>query len=607
MKKTNDFSWMIGGPQGSGVDSSATLFARACVAAGLWIYGKREYHSNIVGDHSYFQVRVCDHPVRSHVDPVHLLATFEDSTARIHAKEIVSSGALLYDAKRTRPEDLSLGEGVMRVPLDYDGILESLAKESGAELRRLQIMKNTVAVAASFAMLSLPIEHLRKALEGIFTGRKAKLVPLNVRAAELAYAAVPRETVRAFPYDMEVEPGTPQRLVINGVVATAMGKLKAGCRFHTYYPITPASDEGVLLEAHPEFGTLVAQTEDEIAAITMAVSAGLAGVRASTSTSGPGFSLMAEGMGWAGMNEVPVVVFDYQRGGPATGLPTRHEQGDLLFAVHAAHGEFPRLVLAPGDLEEYFQDAFHAFNYAERYQTPVIVLTDKALANNTQSVPPFSEDGLKVDRGLAASAAELARSAADGGQFPRFRITDSGVSPRPLPGQKGGIFWMTGDEHDEYGHINEEPDNRVRMHAKRMRKLELAAREIPAERQWRLHGDPKAPLTLVTWGSPKGPILDALPELERRGVRANLLQVRLMCPFPAQAVGEILRRARATAVIEMNHTGQLAKLVRQETGFDFPHRVLKWNGRPISETEIVEAVSELHGKGSREVVLTHGL
>ena len=607
MKTTNDFSWMIGGPQGSGVDSSATLFARACVAAGLWIYGKREYHSNIVGDHSYFQVRVSDEPVRSHIDPVHLLATFEDSTARIHAGELVESGALVYDPRRTKPEDLALRPGVLRVPLDFESILESLARETGTELRRLQIMKNTVAVGASFALLSLPIDPLRRALEGIFTGRKAKLVPLNVRAAELAYAAVPPQTVKAFPYDLEARQGIPPRLVLNGVVATAMGKLKAGCRFHTYYPITPASDEGVFLEAHPEFGTCVVQTEDEIAAVTMAISAGITGVRASTSTSGPGLSLMAEGMGWAGMNEVPIVVFDYQRGGPATGLPTRHEQGDLLFAVHAAHGEFPRLVLAPGDLEEYFQDAFHAFNYAERYQTPVIVMTDKALANNTQSVPPFNEDGLRVDRGPLVSAADLERSAANGGEYPRFRITDNGVSPRPVPGQRGGIFWMTGDEHDESGHISEDPTNRTRMHAKRMSKLRLAAREIPAERQVRLHGDPKAPLTIVTWGSPKGPILDALPVLESQGVRANLLQVRLVWPFPAGAVSEVLKRARQVVDIEMNQTGQLALLLRQQTGFDIPHKILKWNGRPISQTEVVEAVSEVAGKNSREVVLTHGL
>jgi 2-oxoglutarate ferredoxin oxidoreductase subunit alpha len=598
---------MIGGPQGSGVESSATLFARASVAAGLWIYGKREYHSNIIGDHSYFQVRVSDHPLRSHVNPVHLLATFEDETARLHAPEVVEGGGFIYDPKRTRPSDLTLGRGVLQIPVDYDAILEALARDTGSDLKRLQIMKNTVAVAASFALLNLPLDPLRKALEGIFTGRKAKLVPLNVRAAELSYQAIPPQTVKAFPYDLRMERDPGPRLVLNGVVATAMGKIKAGCRLHTYYPITPASDEGVFLEAHPEFGTLVVQTEDEIAAVNMAIGGGLAGVRASTSTSGPGFSLMAEGMGWAGMNEVPVVIFDYQRGGPATGLPTRHEQGDLLFAIHAAHGEFPRLVVAPGDLEEYFQDAFHAFNYAERYQTPVIVMTDKALANNTQSVRPFSEDGLRIDRGLRAGRAELERSAGNGGLYPRFRVTESGVSPRPLPGERGGIFWMTGDEHDEYGHICEEPGNRVAMHSKRLRKLELAAREIPPERQCLLHGDPTAPITLITWGSPKGPVLDALPVLEEHGIRANLLQIRLLWPFPAARVAELLGRARQAIDIEMNATGQLAMLVRQQTGLDVPHKILKWNGRPISETEVVEAVSEVAARSSREVVLTHGL
>lgn len=607
MAIVNQLSWMIGGPQGTGVDSSATLFARACTAGGLWIYGKREYHSNIIGDHSYFQVRVSDHSIGSHVDPVHLLATFEDSTAQIHAHELVPGGAFIYDPLLTKPESLKLPKDVLLIPIDFEKILKNLAVETGTDYMKLLIMKNTIAVGASFALLEFDFKYLEMALQGIFTGKKAKLVSLNVQTAERAKAAVPKEIIQKFQHRLVANPKTPKRLLMNGTTAVALGKLKAGCRFQTYYPITPASDESVYLEGRPEYAMLVMQCEDEIASLQMAISAGITGTRAATSTSGPGFCLMVESMGWAGMNEVPVVIFNYQRGGPATGLPTRHEQGDLFFVIHAGHGEFPRIVIAPGDMEEYFDDAFYSFNYAEKYQTPVVVLADKAVANNTQSILPFDESKLLIDRGLRASEAALKASAANGGEFKRFAFTESGVSPRPIPGQPGGLFWMSGDEHTEFGHICEEPENRIKMHDKRMRKLELVGKELPESQQWKFFGDPNADYTIVSWGSCKLPILDAIPVLKEKGIKVNFLQIRLIWPFPAEAVKRILGKAKTLIDIEMNYTGQMANLIRRETGIEIPHRVLKWTGRPLSETEIVSAVSEIAQKKSRKVVLRYGL
>ncbi|MBI4970645.1 MAG: 2-oxoacid:acceptor oxidoreductase subunit alpha [Candidatus Omnitrophica bacterium] len=607
MAIVNQLSWMIGGPQGTGVDSSANLFARTCVAAGLWIYGKREYHSNIIGEHSYFQVRASDKPVGSHIDPVYLLATFEDSTAQIHAHELIPGGAFIYDPLLTKPDTLKLPLEVLRIGIDFEKIIKELAAESGEDYLKLVIMKNTIAVGASLALLELDFQYLEKALAGMFTGKKAKLVPLNLKAAEKAKAMVAAEAIQKFRYKLKANPKTPERLMINGVQASALGKLKAGCKFQTYYPITPASDESVYLEGKPEFGMLVMQAEDEIASLQLAISAGLAGVRSSTSTSGPGFCLMVEGMGWAGINEVPVVIFSYQRGGPSTGLPTRHEQGDLLFTLDAGHGEFPRIVIAPGDMEESFYDAFWAFNYAERYQMPVIVLSDKSLANNTQSILPFDESKLLIDRGLLASPEALAKSAAAGGEFKRFAFTDDGISPRPLLGQKGGIYWNTGDEHDELGHICEDPENRIRMQTKRMKKLELALREIPESQQFKFFGDPGADTTIVTWGSAKPPVLDALPVLAAKGIKVNVLQIKMMSPFPKEAVSRMLSKAKTLIDIEMNYTGQLAKLVRQETGIHIPHTVLKWTGRPMSETEIVSAVTEIVQKKSGKVVLRYGL
>ncbi len=605
-KQVNDLSWMIGGPQGTGVDSSATLFARACVVGGLWIFGKREYHSNIMGEHSYFQIRVSDKPVHSHLDPVHLLATFEDSTARIHAHELIPGGALIYDPTVTHPENLELPKDVLLVPLDYAEVLRQVAAETGEAFSKLVIMKNTVSVAASMALLEFDEINIEKALSGIFIGRKAKLVPMNMAVAGKAYSFIKKEYIDQFPYKLQHVEHTQKKLVITGTTAVAMGKIKAGCRFQTYYPITPASDESVYLEGLSDYGMMVMQCEDEIASVEQAISAAIMGVRASTSTSGPGFSLMAEGIGWAGMNEVPVVIMNYQRGGPATGLPTRHEQGDLLFTIHFAHGEFPRLVIAPGDHEEYFYDSFQAFNYADRYQTPVIVLTDKNVGNNTQSILPWDESKLKIDRGQIAGKEEMAKLGVDG-MYKRFALTESGVSPRTIPGMRGGMFWMSGDEHDELGHIDESAANRVKMHDKRMRKLRLMVREIPESEQIRFFGDEKADITIISWGSAKGAIIDALPKLKKGGISVNFLQVHLMWPFPVETVTKYLKKAKKIIDIEMNYTAQLASLLRRETGIQVHHKVLKFNGRPISETEIVDSVREIAKKHSEQVVLTAGM
>lgn len=616
MSRHTDVSWMIGGPQGSGVDSSATLFSRSMAVAGFWVYGKREYHSNIKGEHSYFVVRVKDEPVHSNRDPIHLLATFEKSTAQIHGHEIVPGGALIYDPKTTDPTALDLHPEVTLIPLPYDDFINEMAEETGQHPSKLAIMKNVISVAASLKMMGVELDAMEEALKGLFSGRRAKLVPANVAVGKKTYDYLAKNAdLERFPFKVG-EPTPPpkgSRLVINGAAATALGKLKAGCRVQTYYSITPAVDECIFLEEHPEYGTVVFQCEDELAAVNMASGAATTGMRASTSTSGPGFCLMTEGIGWAAINEVPLVVFNYQRGGPSTGLPTRHEQGELLFALHGGHGDFPKIVMAPGDLHECFEDGFYSFNYAERYQTPVIVLVDKAMANNTQSINHFEENGLKIDKGEIVHSVDV--SDGQGGidpikaiaKYPRFKVTESGVSPRPLPGTPGTIYWMTGDEHDEFGHITEEPEIRVPMHHKRMIKLDLAAKEIPASRQYAFFGPEEADLTIVSWGSTKGAILDAMKVLkEQHNTTVNFLQIRLMSPFPVDAVTNYLKKAKRLACVESNYVSQLAKVVRMNTGYDLPHKVLKWTGRPISETEMVDAVLDILKNQTEKVVLTYG-
>jgi 2-oxoglutarate ferredoxin oxidoreductase subunit alpha len=406
----------------------------------------------------------------------------------------------------------------------------------------------------------------------------------------------------------------------------AMAKELAGCRFQTYYPITPASDESEYLEAHSEMeldgspaqenpqvaeiaamktkGSIaVIQSEDEIAAVTMAIGGGLAGVRSATSTSGPGFSLMAEGMGYAGMNEVPVVVTLYSRGGPSTGLPTRHEQGDLRFALHAGHGEFPRLVLASGDLEESFYDTVRAFNYSEKYQTVVIHLVDKALANSDGTLPMLDVNKVKIDRGL------FLREITDAvdGQFERFKHTANGISPRPPVGTKGGVYWHTGDEHDELGHISEDPTNRDFMMEKRMGKIDLADREIPIEDRVNFFGPENADITVVSWGSTKGAILDAMDWLKKDGISVNFLQLRLINPFPTEYVTKLLSKAKKIVGVEMNYSGQLIGIVRERTCIPIEQLVVKYNGRPMSSEEVYDALKLLHeGKAPKKLVLKRG-
>ncbi|HTC21363.1 MAG TPA: 2-oxoacid:acceptor oxidoreductase subunit alpha [bacterium] len=483
-------------------------------------------------------------------------------------------------------------------------------------------MKNTIAVAASMALLRMDISHMEETLARLFTGKKAKLVPLNMAAVKKAYEAVdalPDEMHDQFPYHLEPKKNTPKRFLINGAQATALGKLKAGCRYQTYYPISPATDESNYLESHPEYGIAVVQCEDEIAAIDMALGAATTGVRASTATSGPGFGLMQEGMGWGGMNEVPIVVFDYQRGGPSTGLPTRHEQGDLMFAAFGGHGEYPKLVMAPSTINDHFQLAFESFNYADKFQTPVMILNDKLLTHSLETIPPFKEDHLIIDRGRLATPQELEAAIADGKGFPRFRPdAKTIVSPRPYPGQEGSPYWMTGDEHDDYGHITENPETRKKMHEKRMGKYKLMLEQIPEDKQFSMHGDANADVTMVCWGSTYGVIEDSLPLLKEKGINANFLHLRMLNPFPI-ATEKILKKAKKLVIVENNLGTQLGHLIRMSTGIFIPTQILKYTGRPMSLNEIVDAIEKivkkqiapetdpLTGMSIEKVVLTYGL
>jgi 2-oxoglutarate ferredoxin oxidoreductase subunit alpha len=638
-----EINWMAGGPQGSGVDSAANIFGRACGYGGLYVYGRREYHSNIKGLHSYFHLRVSNREVAANVNDVDLLAAFDAETVVRHMNEVVSGGGVIVDKDQvntkifnipTLPyefknefrqylEQKGVGDslsdlfveaektGIHIFQVPYMDLLKQIANKLGIEqISKITRMINVLTLGISFGLLDYDANLVEKAIGAIFTD-KPKIVDMNIMAFRQAFDYAKQAFHHSLDFKLEKTDANEERIFLSGNQAVALGKVLGGCRIQTYYPITPAADESEYLEAHEilqikngdEKGAVVViQTEDEIAAINMASGATLTGTRAATSTSGPGFSLMVEGLSWAGNNEVPVVITYYQRGAPSTGLPTRHGQDDLRFAIHAGHGEFPRIVLASGDIRECFYDAATVFNYAERYQLPVIHLIDKALGNSSQTYMVFDAGQFKIQRGNILNETQLQE-----GTYKRFSFTENGVSPRVVLGTENGVHWYTGDEHNEFGHISEEPSNRTRMVEKRMKKLETVENEVPIEEKVNFFGDKNAKNVIVSWGSPKGAILEAVNKLSSEGFELGFLQIRMIHPLPKDYIINMLQKAQKIIDVEMNYSGQLGGVIREKTGIPMGFYILKYNGRPMTSTEVYDALKLiLRDQAPKRQVLTYG-
>lgn len=603
-------TWLIGGPQGSGVDTSANSFARSCAYAGYWVFGKREFHSNIVGAHSYFVVNVSDEDVKTFRDKIDVLVSFEERTLKIHLEDVVENGVVIYDEEIdiSKYAELVNSKNLVLVPIPYRKIIAETGEKFGLkDMRKLEVMRNSISVFASGGVLGLDPKFIERSMDYIFVGKRHKVLEPN-KAAGLAGYEIGRMYAHKFHIKLVERKNKEKRVILTGAQATAFGKILSGCRFQTYYPITPATDESEFLESlSKKYDFVVIQAEDEIAALLMAIGASLAGARTSTSTSGPGFSLMAEGTGWAGMNEVPVVIVNYQRGGPSTGLPTRHEQGDLKFAVSAGHGEFPRIVLAVGDIEEALYITADAFNLAEIYQVPVIVMEDKLLANSLTTIREPEISRIKIERGkLQVESDGLQKTSGKLEKFKRFEFPgdkEDFVSPRIPLGYPGYVFWNSGDEHDEYGHISEDPANRTKMYEKRMKKLEQIVRETPRDKKINVFGDPSSDFVVVSWGSTKGSIVHAIREFEGK---MFFVQVKMVHPLDAELIKKYIS-GKVKIAVEQNYTAQLASIITEKTGEFFDYFVLKWNGRPISYDDLVDAFSKIvEGKAPKAIVLTSG-
>jgi 2-oxoglutarate ferredoxin oxidoreductase subunit alpha len=574
----SQLSWKIGGQQGEGVESTDRIFSTALNRLGYYLYGYRHFSSRIKGGHTNNKIRISTKPIRAISDDLDILVAFDQESIDLNAKELRENGVIVADAKFNPTVPEGVKARLFAVPIT------TIAEDLGTSL-----MKNMVASGASWALLGLPMEVFNKAVEEEFGRKGAAVVEKNIQAVAqgaqfvLDQAGGPIEELKLEPADGQ------QKLFMIGNDAIALGAVAAGCRFMPAYPITPASEiMEYLIKVLPKFGGTVIQTEDEIAACTMAIGANFGGVRALTASAGPGLSLMMEAIGLAGMTETPVVIVDTQRGGPSTGLPTKQEQSDINAMIYGTHGEIPKIVISPSTVEECFYDTVEAFNLAEKYQCPVIIVTDLQLSLGKQSADQLDYNRIVIDRGSLVSDVPVRE---DGSLFKRYAFAEDGVSPRVLPGQKNGIHHVTGVEHDESGRPSESPVNRKKMMDKRLEKMKHLKVTNPI-----LVDAPhnEEDVLIIGMGSTGGTIDEARGKLESEGLKTNHITVRLMHPFPVEELKPHIDKAKKIVVVENNATAQLANLIKLNVGgADKIHNHLKYNGNPFLPSEIYKECKEM--------------
>jgi len=576
-------SWKVGGQQGEGVESTGEIFSIGLNRLGYYLYGYRHFSSRIKGGHTNNKVRVSTIPVNSVSDDLDILVAFDQESIDLNYHELNDQGIIIADSKFNpiRPE--ACNAALYGVPFT------EIAKDISTPL-----MKNMVAIGASAVVLGIKVESFLSVIKEIFERKGDDVVHQNMKAMQAGYDAM-NDGISIEDLNNKLAPVNNQegRMLMLGNEAIAFGALAAGVRLMPGYPITPATDiMEYLIKKLPDVGGTVVQTEDEIAAVTMAIGANYAGVRSFTASSGPGLSLMMEGIGLAGMTETPLVVVNTQRGGPSTGLPTKQEQSDLMQMIYGTHGEIPKVVIAPSTAEEAFYDTIQAFNIADKYQCPVILLSDLQLSLAKQSVPPFDYDSIHIDRGQVID--EVVNGENKTVYYERFKITESGISNRVLPGTKNGIHHVTGLEHDEEGRPNETKANRLQQMEKRMRKLNSlinSFRQTIIENVQRKESE----LLVIGFNSTRGAIEEAVEKLRDEGVESvNHVHIRLVQPFPTEDITPFVHNARKILVIENNATSQLANIIKMNVGNIVKFEsLLKYDGDPFHAKEIYEKAKEL--------------
>ena len=552
------YNLLVGGAAGQGVESAVSALEYFFKQAGSQVFTMRDLMSRIRGGHNFSRIRFGAQVPKGHSERLDGIIALNEETVALHRESLSSEGFILMDSAIK-------GEDPRIIRLDMAQIAKTLGNARAA---------GSVAVGAALKLFGVTLDEERvKAVLGRVL--RPEHVDINVKAALAGYEAVPKRFELA-----EGEAG--EQMLLTGNRAIALGALAADVQYYAAYPMSPSTS---ILESlaqwAQEAGIVVEQAEDEIAAINMALGASYAGARAMTGTSGGGLSLMVEAIGFAGMAELPVVIVDAQRPGPATGLPTRTEQSDLKFVISAAQGEFPRMVIAVRNHEDAFYQTMRAMNLAEKYQIPVLLLTDQYLADATASIP-------LPDPGLIPRYEEP--KAAIQGEYARYRYTESGISPRRFPGDREALVNIDSDEHDEYGHIIEDSETRVRMMDKRMGKMKLLEADLQEPETL---GEEKPQVLLLGWGSMHGPLQEAVALLNDSGEkRYGALVFGDVWPLPKARLLEAASGAKAVLNVEQNYTGQLAGLIREETGLEMDASILRFDGRQMSGEEIAQRVKK---------------
>ncbi|AMA73502.1 MULTISPECIES: 2-oxoacid:acceptor oxidoreductase subunit alpha [Aneurinibacillus] len=575
----SQLSWKVGGQQGEGIDSTGEIFAIALNRLGYYLYGYRHFSSRIKGGHTNNKIRVSTKPLGGISDKLDILVAFDQETIDVNSPELRKGGVIIGDSKFNPKAPEGMDVRLFSVPFT------EIAEELGTSL-----MKNMVAIGASSALLGLPVESFTEVVDELFGKKGQKVVEKNMEAIKRGAEFVDKEAGGPIE-DLRLEAADgKKRMFMIGNDAIALGALVAGCRFMPAYPITPASEiMEYLVKKLPEFGGTVIQTEDEIAAVTMAIGANYGGVRAMTASAGPGLSLMAEAIGLAGITETPLVIVNTQRGGPSTGMPTKQEQSDVNAMIYNTHGEIPKVVIAPSTAEEAFYDTVEAFNIAEEYQVPVIVLSDLQLSLGKQTVEPLDLNRVEIRRGKFLGGQDIPEQ--EGELFKRYEVTEDGISPRVIPGQKNGIHHVTGVEHTDTGRPTEDPVLRMKQMDKRLRKLKNLKVDTPVYKDVQHE---EADVLLVAMGGTRGAVMEAKERLAAEGVKINYAHVRLIHPFPVAEMKKLVEKAKKVIVIEHNATGQLADQLKLHVGMaEKINSILKYDGNPFLPGEIYNKCKEL--------------
>jgi 2-oxoglutarate ferredoxin oxidoreductase subunit alpha len=576
---TTDISVMIAGKAGDGVLFTGNVLAKILKRQGWEVLTYSDFPSNIKGEPTNHTVRASQEEIYGRGDKVDVFLAFDCQAILQHSRRMRKGGILLCDGEDLL--ELSPSEKLEKTFHEFP--LRKLARKNFGK----EIFKNMIALGALCFILDLDFAVIERIIAEAFLEKKGKeIVQKNIQAFYLGFSQAKGIVTEEERHPLARRKDS-NRILLTGDEAIAFGALAAGCRFFAAYPICPASEISQWLALYlPRFNGIVFQTEDELAALNSALGASYAGARAMTATSGPGASLMMEAFSLAGMAEIPVVIVHVQRAGPSTGIPTKSEQGDIIQWIFGSHGDFPRIVLSPGTVEECFKFTVEAFNLAEKYQCPVVLLTEQDYGQNRRSARRFDLSEVRIERGKLLSQEELLKMK----DFKRFEFTPNGVSPRALPGMKNGLHMVESNEHNEKGYRDESPENRTMMMQKRMKKLESAAGETISPKMW---GERNARIGVIGCGSTFGPIQEAIAQLKEKGIMAKYLQLRTLWPFPAKEVEEFIKESEKIFFVENNFSSHLCQLTRSQVEVAFKSgKVVKYSGRPFRPQEISSEIEK---------------